>query len=122
MNNTFSILDKTSNNKYLTCPPRMDDGRHFTDYRPNYFINNMIRMPNNITSSYDYRQFLIHNAEKLMKDNRAYNEEKNCYGQKCDAIPIPFHKQCDINMVNSQCRVIDPNGVGILNVSNGKRV
>ena len=38
-----NICKKTSNNKYFNCPPRMDDGRHFTDYRPNDRVNNLIR-------------------------------------------------------------------------------
>ena len=39
---------KTSNNKYFKCPPRMDDGRHFTDYRPNCHVNNLVRANNKI--------------------------------------------------------------------------
>ena len=39
----------TSNNKYFDCPPRMDDARHFTDYRPNRDVNNKIRHNNKIT-------------------------------------------------------------------------
>ena len=31
---------KASNNKYFNCPPRMDDGRHFTDYRSSCDTNN----------------------------------------------------------------------------------
>ena len=30
-----NLCYKTSNNKYSDCPPRMADGRHFTDFRPN---------------------------------------------------------------------------------------
>ncbi len=26
---------KTGDNRYNDCPPRMADGRHFTDFRPN---------------------------------------------------------------------------------------
>ena len=29
-----------SNNKYFDCPPRMSDGRNFTDYRPSCDVNN----------------------------------------------------------------------------------
>jgi len=110
MNNIF--YDKTSDNKYLTCPPRMDDGRHFTDYRPNYYINNMIRMTNGITTSYDYRQYLIDHAEELMAINRQYSETKNCYGQKCDATPVPFHRECQVSISNVNCGVINKDGIG----------
>ena len=37
---------KTSDNKHFDCPPRMDDGRHFTDYRSNCHINNLVRSNN----------------------------------------------------------------------------
>ena len=43
MNNT---CDKTSNNKYFSCPARMDDGRTFTDYRPSSSVDDMIRYSN----------------------------------------------------------------------------
>ena len=113
MNKVF--FDQTTDNKYLTCPPRMDDGRHFTDYRPSYYINNMIRMTNNVPNSYDYRQFLIKNADQLMQINRQYAEQKNCYGQKCDAIPVPFHRECDTSMTETKCQVVNKNGIGTNN-------
>ena len=57
---------KTSNNKHFGCPPRMADGRHFTDYRPSCHINNIIRSGNNVMNSFEYRLFLTRNAEELM--------------------------------------------------------
>uniref|UniRef100_A0A6C0JEQ3 Uncharacterized protein n=1 Tax=viral metagenome TaxID=1070528 RepID=A0A6C0JEQ3_9ZZZZ len=71
---------KTSNNKYFNCPPRMDDGRHFTDYRPNCHINNLVRANNAILNSHQYRMFLQHNSNKLMNLNRTYACQKNCCG------------------------------------------
>ena len=63
----------SNNNKsYASCPARMDDGRHFTDYRPNCFVNNLIQSQNSITDSYKYRMFLQENASKLMELNRLY--------------------------------------------------
>lgn len=64
---------RTSENKHFDCPPRMADGRLFTDYRPrcdiNYTFNGMdSKMSMN---SYAYRQFLISNANKLMSSQRA---------------------------------------------------
>ena len=67
-----------SNNKYPGCPPRMADGRHFTDYRPNTDINNMIRMNNDIINNYTYRNFLTDNAEKIMKINDKLSCDRNC--------------------------------------------
>jgi len=67
-----------SNNKYFKSPPRMDDARHFTDYRPNCDVNNLISANNTILNSFEYRQFLTHNAANLIELNRNYACEKNC--------------------------------------------
>ena len=70
------VCDKTSNNKYFNCPARMDDGRHFTDYRPNTYVNSLVRYGNNVMTNESYRQFLIKNANELMRVNAVYNERK----------------------------------------------
>lgn len=57
------------NPHYTKMPPRMDDGRHFTDYRPNYYLNSDVRIVNNVMTGCDYRQFLISNAVSLMNRN-----------------------------------------------------
>ena len=67
-----------SNNKYFKSPPRMDDARHFTDYRPSCDVNNLISANNTILNSFEYRQFLTHNANNLIELNRNYACEKNC--------------------------------------------
>lgn len=74
---------KTTNNKYFNCPPRMDDGRHFTDYRPNCHLENVVRENNHIFNSFQYRMFLMHNADKIMDINRKYACDMNCCGP-CD--------------------------------------
>ena len=76
----MSSCHKTSNNKYSKCPPRMDDGRHFTDYRPNCHINNLVRSNNGILNSHQYRMFLQRNSDKLMNLNRTYASQKNSCG------------------------------------------
>ena len=48
----MSTCYKTSDNKYFGCPPKMSDGRHFTDYRPNCFLNGMVRDENKLTNSF----------------------------------------------------------------------
>ena len=64
--NTDSLVTKVPNNKYQNCPALMADGRHFTDYRPSCFTNGDLITQGNIKSSYDYRRYLINNAEKIM--------------------------------------------------------
>ena len=71
----------------FNCPPLMNDGRQpGTDYRPDCDVNYGIIRQNGIKNSYDYRQFLIHNAESIMDLNRRYYEEQN----RCDSCKF-FH-------------------------------
>lgn len=71
---------KTSNNKHFNCPPRMDDGRHFTDYRPHCHMASTIQHENNIHNSFQSRLFLTQNATKLIELNRKEACGKNCCG------------------------------------------
>jgi hypothetical protein len=113
-----SLCNKTSNNKYLDCPARMDDGRSFTDYRPSSTLNDMIRYSNNISGSNEYRQFLIHNATNIMNINNEYTTSKmGC--NSCNAEKIPFNTQCDYNNNFPKCNTINSNGIGIRNVVTG---
>ena len=68
---------RTNNNKFFNAPPRMDDGRHFTDYRPSCDVNNSIRNGNNLTNSFLYRKFLTENAEKLIEIGNKHAYSKN---------------------------------------------
>ena len=71
---------KTSDNRHIQCPPRMSDGRHFTDYRPTDYINDLIRADNNISNSLHYRIFLQQNADALMDRQRQIACNLNCCG------------------------------------------
>ena len=113
----MSTCNKTSNNKYFDSPARMDDARTFTDYRPSNSVDDMIRYSNNVISSYDYRQFLIHNASNIMNINNKYTYDKVSNGT-CNAKEVPFHTQCDINPEYSKCYTINSNGIGLNNVPN----
>ena len=106
--------NKTSNNKYFDCPARMDDGRAFTDYRPDSTVNDMIRYSNNVMGSNEYRQFLIHNAVNIMNVSNNYTSSKmGC--NSCNYEPVPFNTQCDYNNNFSVCNVVNQNGIGIKN-------
>lgn len=50
------------------CPPRMADGRLFTDYRPRCDRNLAYAAP--MTGSWDYRQFLIGNGDRIIDVDR----------------------------------------------------
>ena len=108
------VCDKTSNNKFFNCPPRMSDGRHFTDYRANVYVNDLVRYSNNVMSNYEYKQFLIDNATSLMKLNNEYCYQKNgC--NPCNAKLIPNQTNCITNQATSKCYVQDENGLGLRN-------
>ena len=105
---------KTSNNKYANCPPRMDDARHFTDYRPNGHVNNLVRANNNIKNQIEYRQFLMHHANQLMQLNRAYACQKNCCGpcsKSSTAVPLQSMTRCTKDGCNTT--IVDGAGLGV---------
>ena len=110
----YDVCDKTSNNKYFGCPPIMADGRHFTDYRPNCYVNDLLRVTNKTYSSYDYRQFLINNASKLMDVNNMYNYQKNG-NAPCNARPIYAETLCTYGREAGSCRPYKCDGSGLKN-------
>ncbi len=107
---------KPSNNKFSGCPPRMADGRMFTDYRPRCIANFAaaggadVEGNYDLPSSYEYRQYLIKNGSDIMMNNRqqAYQNNacgpcKNPYNEgtmlseqntvKCDASKCSFYQK-----------------------------
>ena len=106
--------NKTSNNKYFDCPALMEDGRAFTDYRPN--IDDTIRIQNRVFDSYSYRQFLIHNGLNIMKINNQQNEMKNgC--SACSYNNIPTESTCIYNKQFGLCTPNANDGIGQNNIS-----
>lgn len=105
---------KTSDNKNFGCPPRMADGRHFTDYRPHCYVDNLIVAENGINNSFNYRSFLQQNATQLMDINRKYSSNKNscspCTQGNGTMLAEANKFMCDKNT----CRLVsnDPNGLG----------
>ena len=73
----MSACYRTANNKFFQAPPRMADGRHFTDYRQNYALNNNVSTDNSIDTSYDYRMFLTRNAGKIIDLNKKHSYLNN---------------------------------------------
>ncbi len=62
-------MDCFRNPNYRKCPPRMADGRHFTNYQANNTLNSKVRYENNLVTGSDYRSYLTQNAVKLMNMN-----------------------------------------------------
>jgi hypothetical protein len=57
---------RASDNKHVGCPPRMSDGRLFTDYRSRCDVNSA----REVQDSYAYRQHLIRNGTSIMEGYR----------------------------------------------------
>ena len=102
---------KTSNNKYFDCPALMEDGRAFTDYRPSSYVNDLIRVENQVYDSYSYRQFLIHNGLNIIKVNDQYNQLKNGCAS-CSYNEIPNEASCVYNKQFGLCMPNGCNGLG----------
>lgn len=59
-----------SNNQYKNVPPFMNDGRNFTDLRPEAIINDSIRKKEHINTNWNYRKYLQENSNKLIEANQ----------------------------------------------------
>uniref|UniRef100_A0A6C0HLL3 Uncharacterized protein n=1 Tax=viral metagenome TaxID=1070528 RepID=A0A6C0HLL3_9ZZZZ len=112
---------KTSDNKHLQCPPRMADGRHFTDYRSSYYINDLIRADNNISNSLQYRTFLQQNGNALMDRQRQIACNLNCCGP-CpignkesfqDSTMLPEQYMFVTDGTRAKMVLNNPNGLGV---------
>jgi len=69
-----------SNNIHFNFPPIMADGRNFASWQPEAVVNDRIRQQENITTSWQYRQYLTNNASEIMK--------MNSYGA-CEELGLP---------------------------------
>ena len=59
-----------SNNIHFSYPPLMSDGRNYSSWEPGAVINNNIKSQANIQTNAEYRQFLINNADNIIKLNQ----------------------------------------------------
>jgi hypothetical protein len=75
-----------SNNIHFDFPPIMADGRNYASWQPEAVINKRIQKKENITSNWQYRQFLTNNGIKIMN----YNNLSACYdlGMPCSVKSI----------------------------------
>lgn len=68
-----------SNNIHINKPPLMADGREFINLDPSCEANNRLKKFLNLGTNYEYRQYLIHNGNSLINQNRmtAFMQNKN---------------------------------------------
>ena len=73
-----------SNNIHFDSPPIMNDGRNFSKWQPAAVINNEIRASENIKTNWNYRNYLVNNAEKII----GYNQREAC--NQCSSCPPQY--------------------------------
>lgn len=71
-----------SNNIHFSSPPLMADGRNFGSWQPEAVINDRIQKQAGIRSSWEYRQYMVHNAAQIMKFNNL---------EACTELGLPSH-------------------------------
>lgn len=112
---TCLACDKTSENRFFNCPPKMADGRNFTDYRPRCFANaDDLKAPMN---SYEYRQYMINNAEKIMQNNIIRVTKENSCGPCVEpynqGTMLPEQTMIECNGSTCSFSTNNPNGLGM---------
>ena len=112
------------NNDNKNCPIKMADGRAFTNYEPrcikNAFINDQLKENNLIKSSYEQRQYLQNNYQKIVDEDRrrAMNTITPCYPCQAGELINETNKQLD-NKYMVQCdgvtcykKIVNEEGLG----------
>jgi hypothetical protein len=59
-----------SNNIHFNFPPIMADGRNFASWQPGSVINEKIRQESGIKTNWQYRKYLMENADQIIKYNQ----------------------------------------------------
>lgn len=98
------------------CPDRMADGRLFTNWRPRSSTQYYNMIANNMPDAYSYRQYMIQNANELIKRNAADAYMRTSCGP-CDVpydrgnmLPEMDQQVCDARKCTF--RLTDPFGLG----------
>ena len=70
-------------NYFQECPPMMDDGRLFTDYRSSQVREELFRHKNCVISENEARTLRIENAEEIMDNEWDWlRQTKSCHPKK----------------------------------------
>lgn len=108
---------RPSNNQYFNCPPRMADGRHFTDYRPRCTQQYQDKVSNKLLSSYEQRMYLTSHADELIKTNarNAYMNNRcgPCMEPYDQGTMVPEFEKQVCNERTCGFSMNDPYGVGL---------
>ena len=76
-------------NYFKDCPPKMDDGRYLTDFRPTSIREQFIKSINGIVRDDEYRNFLQKNGESIIdREWSALRKTQSCHTNECVHIYI----------------------------------
>ena len=103
-------MSKVTDNHQLDFPARMSDGRQFTDYRSNCFLNNELGQN---MGSWQYRTYLTRNAINIHnKFVEVENKKSAC--TSCTGAPVPDVKTVMDCTRQNTCHYMmkDKNGLG----------
>ena len=103
-------MSKVTDNHQLDFPARMSDGRQFTDYRPNCFLNNELGQN---MGSWQYRTYLTRNASQI-HNQFVEIENKNSACESCTGAPVPDVKTVMDCTYQNTCHYMlkDKDGLG----------
>lgn len=111
------MCERESDNKQYMCPPKMADGRAFTDYKPRCAVLTSLHAAGGQTmNSYELRQYLINNAEKMMDQSRTHAERMNACGPCVQpwnqGTMLPEQSMVKCNTSTCSVSTNDPYGLG----------
>jgi hypothetical protein len=91
-----------SNNIHFNFPPIMADGRNFASWQPGAVVNEKIRQESGIKSNWQYRKYLMENADQIIKYNQLGACEQSSGGvasygseEKLNGSPFLYNSNLD---------------------------
>lgn len=69
-----------SNNIHFDFPPIMADGRNYASWQPGAVLNEKIKTDAGIKSNWQYRKYLVENADEIIKYNQLGACNECCEG------------------------------------------
>jgi hypothetical protein len=100
----------------VQCPMRMSDGRNFTDYRTKCTVDYQKKTANLFKSNFEERQYLIHNANRLMKEHEdvalGHNATSCCFKKSDQGTMLPEKNMVQCNKKTCKFYESDYQGIG----------
>lgn len=94
-------------NYFKECPPMMDDGRLFTDYRSSQVREEVYRFKNSVTTENETRMLRTNNAETIMdaewknlRDTKSCFTQKRCFHKNPTTLVSSVYNNAEIHAYN----------------------